>query len=368
MRRWLIILGMLWPLTGWGQTDSNFIAHWQSEGWNKTNFQKTRVPFKEIISGGPPRDGIPPIYHPTFESPSSASQWLPDSEPVLVHRQGEEVRAYPYRILMWHEIVNDAIHEKSFIVTFCPLCNSAIIYNTHFAGQNHLFGVSGKLRNSDMVMWDHTTDSWWQQLTGEAIVGDAVGQKLEMLPSPSLSFGEYKKIFPQGKVLSQETSHARPYGSNPYEGYDQSSFPFLMRGTLDERLPPLARVLGFEWKGQFYTLPLQALKGKKWMSFPQLEGVVVFNLSVANSALEKRSIVNSRLVDQVTVWANPDGLQFAWDGTHLRDEAQHRRWNALGQGKIEGVVETELPPVNYGVHFAFAWLAFHPESVFLEVP
>lgn len=367
MGRWFVILSLLWPLVGWGQSESNFIEHWKSEGWNKTNFQKTRVPLREIISGGPPRDGIPPIYNPTFESTASASLWLPDSEPVLVHRQGKEARAYPYRILTWHEIVNDEIDGKSFIVTFCPLCNSAIIYNTHFAGQNHLFGVSGKLRNSDMVMWDHTTDSWWQQLTGEAIVGEAAGTRLEMLPSPAIAFGEYKKIFPQGKVLSQETSHVRPYGSNPYEAYDQSSSPFLMRGTLDERLPPLARVLGIEWQGKFYTLPLKDLAGKKWASFPQLEGLVVFNLSSANSALDKRRIVDSRLVDQVTVWENPQGLQFEWDGTHLQDTTHQETWNALGQGKTDGVVKTQLVPVNYGVHFAFAWLAFHPESVFLKL-
>ena len=129
MWKWWIVLALLWPYSALAQNDDNFIKSWQREGWSNTNFQKAEVPLNEIMSGGPPRDGIPPIYEPSFESIEAASEWLPDSEPVLVHQQGDVVRAYPYRILIWHEIVNDQIDGKSFIATFCPLCNSAIIYN-----------------------------------------------------------------------------------------------------------------------------------------------------------------------------------------------------------------------------------------------
>ena len=369
MRKGWILIALVWPLVAFAQTADRYSSNWKREGWTNTNFDKKTVPFEEIISGGPPRDGIPPIYEPSFQGVDEASEWLPDSEPVLVHQQGEEVRAYPYRILIWHEIVNDEIDDKSFIATFCPLCNSAIIFNTHFQGKNHKFGVSGKLRNSDMVMWDHTTESWWQQLTGEAIVGDAVGTSLEMLPSPAISFGEFKNIFPQGMVLSQETRHYRPYGQNPYVGYDSSRTPFLMRNPVDSRLPPLSRVIGIEWNGSFYTLPLDAVAGKKWARFEGTDGeeLLILNLSSANSALDGRSIENSVLVDQVTVWENPEQLKFTWDGSQLRDTVENRKWNSLGQGFSEERLQSQLTPVNFGVHFAFAWLAFHPDSIFVEL-
>ena len=371
MWKWWAVLSLLiLPCSAFGQTE-RLVKQWQLE-WNQTNFEKASVDLKEIISGGPPRDGIPPIYKPVFESVASAKQWLPDSEPVIVHRQGRESRAYPYRILIWHEIVNDQIEGKSFIVTFCPLCNSAIIFDTHFQGKNHRFGVTGKLRHSDMVMWDHTTESWWQQMTGEAIVGEATGTRLTMLPSPSISFGDYKQMFPQGKVLSQRTSYSRSYGNNPYAGYERSGVPFLLKGAADSRLPALARVIGIEWKGKFYTLPLSELQGKKWGSVQAEEGqeLLVFNLSAANAALDDGVIANAHLVDHVTIWENRPGeehLTFYWDGKTLRDKQQKRQWNALGQGLSGNQVQAQLKPVKYGIHFAFAWLAFHPDSIFLRL-
>lgn len=372
MRKWLIILGLLMPVSLWAQTDEQYISHWKGEGWTETNFQKKQIQFSDILSGGPPRDGIPPIYKPSFESITEASTWLPDSEPVLVFQKGKEARAYPYRILIWHEIVNDVYQGQSFIVTFCPLCNSAIIFNTHFQGQNHLFGVSGKLRNSDMIMWDHTTESWWQQMTGQAVVGDATGTQLEMLPSPAISFGTYKSIFSQGKVLSQNTSFFRSYGNNPYADYENSAHPFLMKGKIDGRLPALSRVIGIEWKREFYILPLFEIANKKWGRLPIKDGkqLIFFNLSLANAALDRRSIKNSKLIDHVTIWeppANEEEIEFYWDKNTLKDKTKQLSWNALGQGLRNGKSVEQLKPVHFGVHFSFAWLAFHPKSQFLSL-
>lgn len=369
---WIILFSLFLSTTLWAESDNPQIQRWKFEGWNKTNFEKRQVPLDEILSGGPPRDGIPPIYNPTFESIAEASKWLPDSEPVLVFQEDKVAKAYPYRVLIWHEIVNDEYQGKSFIVTFCPLCNSAIIFNTHFDGKNHAFGVSGKLRNSDMVMWDHTTESWWQQLTGTAIIGDATGTQLEMLPSPAVSYGTFKETFPQGQVLSQNTEHSRPYGDNPYAGYEHSSRPFLMQGAIDERLPALSRVIGIEWEGDFYTLPLSAMTDKKWAALPVKNGktLLLFNLSPANAALSGRSIAASALIDHVTLWEPPNGEEipeFTWNDGVLQDKAQKLSWNAFGQGKNGDKVVTQLKPVNFGVHFSFAWLAFHPDSTFLKL-
>ncbi len=378
--RWIVLMICLFLMpalvgaqetTSDGQPDAKEVIRWKTEGWVKTNFAKTEVPFDEILSGGPPRDGIPPIYSPKFVSVKQASAWLPDSEPVIVFQDGADSRAYPYRVLIWHEIVNDTKDDKSFIVTFCPLCNSAIIYDTHFEGQNHIFGVSGKLRNSDMVMWDHTTESWWQQLTGKAIVGDATGTQLKMMPSPSISFGAFKKISPQGKVLAQRTGFDRPYGQNPYVGYEMA-YPFLFRGEVDDRLPALARVIGIEWKDQFYTLPLSELLEKKWASVELDDDseIIIFNMTPANSALDGASIAQSTIVDHVTIFQNRPGskrLEFVWKNNKLLDTTDQLEWNALGQGYQGSEMKGSLDPVHYGIHFAFAWLAFHPDSTFLKL-
>ena len=140
-------------------------------GW-KTDFQYHSVPFTDIISGGPPRDGIPPLDNPRFVDVNMADEWLSDLEPVMSFELNGDVRAYPIQILMWHGVVNDVVGGVPVTVTFCPLCNSAIVFERTINGMVFDFGTSGNLRNSDLVMWDWQTESWWQQLTGEAIIYD----------------------------------------------------------------------------------------------------------------------------------------------------------------------------------------------------
>lgn len=368
MKYWSLILSftLLFPVLG--MADSTTIEHWQDEGWKKTKFSKIKVAPDEIISGGVSRDGIPPIYDPQFESVTSAQKWLPDSEPVLVFANAQVAKAYPLRILIWHEIVNDQFQGKSFIATYCPLCNSAFIFNTHLDGQNHEFGVSGKLHNSDLVMWDHQTESWWQQLTGQAIVGEYAGRRLEMLASPTVSFGTFGQTYPDGLVLSQETGHRRDYGGNPYQGYESASVPFLMKGEIDSRLPAMSRVVGILWRGRQYTLPLTELETRRFAEVSLDNGhLVLLNLDQSNAMLEDAKIVRSNLINTVTVWESEEGVL----GLKLQDgkvvDEQGREWNALGQGFKGGSQVAQLKPVNFGLPFAFAWLAFYPDADFISL-
>jgi hypothetical protein len=344
---------------------------WRAEGWHKTNFKKKSVKFRSILSGGPGRDGIPPIYEPHFVSNKTASKWLNDSEPVIVVEQYGESRAYPLRILTWHEIVNDELGGHSFIVTFCPLCNAAVVYNTHFSGENHRFGVSGKLRNSDMVMWDHDTHSWWQQLTGEAIVGDSTGQILEPLPSQMIAFKTFKKLRPEGEVLSQETGHRRRYGENPYVRYDSGS-PFFPVPSNSSGLRKMERVIGMVTKNARYALPMSAMKGRLSASLQAGDTeLVVFNLSIANSALDGKLIANSKVIEHVTLFRNttPHTLgKLKWQEGKLIDSESGIAWNALGEGFLDGKKRFQLEPEGSGVFFAFAWFGFYPDSKLLRVP
>ena len=175
-------------------------ARWQSE-WPRTDFSKHIVPFSEIKSGGPPRDGIPSIDTPRFErlDQGKAQGWiarLGEMEPVITLSINGDARAYPLRVLIWHEIVNDTVDGTSVAVTYCPLCNAALVFESLAGGQTLTFGTTGKLRNSDLVMYDRQTETWWQQFTGEAIVGMLAGRQLRLIPSRLESFARFTSPIP----------------------------------------------------------------------------------------------------------------------------------------------------------------------------
>ncbi|WP_208353823.1 DUF3179 domain-containing protein [Pseudaestuariivita rosea] len=215
---------------------------WQSE-WKQTNFDKRSIgDWSEIISGGPPKDGIPALVDPDFIAVSDERR-IGDREPVITLEMAGQARAYPVRYLTWHEIVNDEFAGVPVAVTFCPLCNSGLSFDRRVRGQVLTFGVSGKLRNSDMVMYDRETESWWQQAIGEGIVGDMTGVELVQLPSWMESWAEFKARNPGGLVMDQP-DYRRNYGRNPYVGYDSSDKPFLYNGEMPPHgIDPLARVV-----------------------------------------------------------------------------------------------------------------------------
>ena len=179
-------------------------AQFRAGGW-KTDFSLHTVPYDEFLSGGVPRDGIPPLDEPQFESIADADTWLEDVQPVVALEINGSARAYPLAILTWHEIANDTLGGVPVSVTFCPLCNSAVAFDRRVGADTLDFGVSGNLRNSDLVMWDRQTESWWQQLTGEGIVGTYSGYRLVLVPAQLVSWREFKTAFPNADVLSRET-------------------------------------------------------------------------------------------------------------------------------------------------------------------
>jgi len=206
--------------------------------WPKTDFSKHAVPFDEIISGGPPKDGIPPIDAPVFAAAGSLTE-LGEMEPVISVEVEGEHRAYPLRVLIWHEIINDEVEGVPIAVTYCPLCNSALVFDRRLEGRTHSFGTTGNLRHSDLLMYDRETESWWQQFIGEAIVGTLTGARLSVLPSRTESFALFKaRAGADARVLIPNNPEARAYGRNPYVRYDTSDTPFLYRGALPSGIAP----------------------------------------------------------------------------------------------------------------------------------
>src|SRR3989338_4957258 len=229
-----------------------------------TNGVKHGAPLDSILGGAPPKDGIPSIDRPKFISIGEASKQLPDTEPGLALEIGSVNRFYPFQILVWHEIVNDTINGKRVLVTYCPLCLSGIVFDPVVAGERVEFGTSGKLWNSNLVMYDRKTDSLWSQILGEAIAGEMTGTRLEILPSDQIRFGDWKRLRPEGEVLSRDTGTTRFYGQDPYGDYYTSPGTYFPVSKKDDRLSDKDFVLGIvvNNKTKAYFPPAIKTKGE----------------------------------------------------------------------------------------------------------
>ncbi|MGH8707551.1 MAG: DUF3179 domain-containing protein [Burkholderiales bacterium] len=341
-------------------------AH-QRQEWPRTDFSQRTVDLAEIQSGGPPKDGIPAVDQPRFIGARAARAWLKPAEPVIVLRVGKEARAYPLQILMFHEIVNDTVAGRPVAVTFCPLCNASMVFDRNVGGRTLDFGTTGRLRLSDLVMYDRQTESWWQQFTGTGIVGHYAGTKLERLPAEIVSFADFSAAHPLGLVLSRETGHARPYGRNPYVGYDDiGQSPFLLAQAPDGRLPPMERVLSVSVAGRHRLYPLSLLE-RHPVSNRQLGDLpyVIFAKVDMASPLDSGDIAEGRRIPAATVFDRRVGervLEFAQRDGEFVDQASGSRWNILGEAVAGPLKGRRLAALDGGVHFAFAWLAFNPDS------
>ena len=193
------------------------------------------VDLDEIRSGGPPPDGIPSIDDPSFLSAGEVD-FLEDNEPVLALTVNGESRAYPVQIMTWHEIVNDTVGGVPVAVTYCPLCNSALVYDRRLDDRVLEFGTSGLLLNSSLVMYDRQTETLWSHFTGAGIVGELTGEELETYAVATVAWQTWRDANPDGLVLSRDTGFDRSYGQNPYPGYDEvNGRPFLYEGEVDGR-------------------------------------------------------------------------------------------------------------------------------------
>ena len=319
----VLFLAPLSPSTA----DAAALAGWGAE-WPNTDFSRHTVPLREIESGGVPKDGISSIDQPRFTGlqalAASAAPYpldLGEEEPVIAFEHAGDARAYPVRILMRHEIVNDVVGGLPVTVTYCPLCNTSIVFDRNSGGRTLDFGVSGKLRNSDLVMYDRQTESWWQQFTGEAIVGELAGTKLRILPSRLESLTRFRDRYPNGQILLPVVGNPGFY-VNPYRHYDSRRRPLFYDGALPRGIRPMARIVAVEDR----AWALELLAQEKRIE----DGGIVLTWSPGqNSALAEEDISQSDHVGNVVV---------------------QRR------------TENGLEDIPYTVTFAFVFHAFHPRA------
>jgi len=333
----------------------------------KTDFDKHTVPLDEITSGGPPKDGIPAIDRPEFVSVHDADGWLGDREPVVVVEHGGKAKAYPLQILIWHEIVNDEIAGLPVSVTFCPLCNTALTFDRRFDDEVLDFGTTGMLRHSDLVMYDRQSETWWQQASGEGIVGKHAGRQLTFVSSPIVSWKQFMGEYPEGQVLSRQTGYARDYGRNPYQRYDTRSAPFsqFFRGRQDGRLPAMERVVALAQGDSSVAYSMSVLEDRPAINdtFGGHPIVVLWAPGTA-SALDASAIADGREVGSTAVYARELGgrvLSFESAGPgRYRDVETGSTWNIFGRATGGPLAGQRLDPVPHGNHFWFAWAVFMP--------
>ena len=272
------------------------------------------IPVKQILSGGPPRDGIPSIDKPKFVEANKAD-YLKSKDRVIGIIVDGEARAYPIRILNWHEIVNDKIKGKSVAVTFCPLCGSGIVYAADFNNKPHRFGVSGLLYNSDVLLYDRETETLWSQILSKGISGKLVNQKLEIIPSSHTSWSAWKNRYPKTKVLSTDTGFRRDYNRTPYGSYTKNTSIYFPIEFKSKKYHPKERVLGITINGKSKVYPFSEL-----------------------SKLDKNTLKD----------------KFEGEKLHLEFDSENR----------DGVIKDDTGKILASVNtFWFAWYAFHPKAV-----
>lgn len=370
--KYLIMLILFFELTVFAQMQNprNIPFNWN------TDTTLTNIDLSELMVVLP-RGSFVVLNNPNFIEREEGLNSFFSKEPVLSVEINGVAKAYPLNMLSIHEIANDTLSGVPILATFCPLCNAGIVYDRRLNHKlnNYLleFEVSGMLRKSDMVMADKQTETWWQQLEGKGIVGNLAGAELSVIPSLVISVEEFFNRFPNGKILSKKTGVPNAeanYGINYYQNYDDPDNKpyerFFSPDDVDPRLPAMERIVDIRSRGEFKVYPFSAVeKAGVINDIFNGKNIVLFYQPGTISVLDEKEIKNSKDIGMVTVF-NPvvDGqiLKFKKIDDKFVDEQTNSVWDITGrciEGKLKGK-ELQIEP--HGNHFAFAWLAFHPET------
>ena len=286
-------------------------------------------------------------------------------ESVISLEINGDARAYQLAIMMQHEIVNDLVGGAPITVTFCPLCNTAIAFDRRVADRELTFGTSGTVRNSDLVMWDRQTETWWQQITGEAVVGELTGYQLHFIPAAIVAWESFATQHPDGLVLDRP-GNPSTYDISPYDGYDDiDTPPLLFEGETDGRLPATARVLTIESDGESVAYPFDLLQAELVLndSIGALDIVAMFDADVFSGFQAGSS---ERIAGATTVFNRNIGdrtLTFESEDSLFIDQQTNSTWNSSGEGVAGPLAGQRLIPILHANHFWFAWAVFKPETV-----
>jgi len=319
------------------------------DGIMVTNGQKHIIPLEKIRSGGPPKDGIPSIDNPKFSKATEAN-FMSNSDIVIGLEINGDTRAYPLFILVWHEIVNDKVGGLPVAITYCPLCFTNQVFERVIDGQEVEFGTSGKLYNSNLVMYDRLTDSYWSQALGKAITGELAGLDLKIIPFDVITWEDWKLVHPDTLVLTTDTGHIRSYGNDPYGDYYTNSSIYFPVENDDSRMHPKEIILGFN-------------EGDSYKAYKQqdVESFTVINDQIDNKPIMLVSLYpeNARAFDRTL---DDKILDFDFQVDKIIDIQTKSEWSYEGiaiSGPMKGAELTRIP---FNPGFWFEWVAFHPDT------
>ncbi|MBI3842744.1 MAG: DUF3179 domain-containing protein [Thaumarchaeota archaeon] len=314
-----------------------------------TNGIKHIVPLEKIVGGGPPKDGIPSIDHPKFVQASKA-QFLKDDDLVIGLNINGEKKAYPLFILVWHEIVNDKIGDTPVTVTYCPLCFTTQVFDRTINGTEVEFGTSGKLYNSNLVMYDRYTGSYWSQALGRSITGELAGFELKKITFDVARWKDWKSLYPESLVLTTDTGFQRAYGSDPYGDYytnPQIIFPVTNK---DDRLGPKEIILGLEYSNSYKAYKLADLESSKLINDKINDKKILLA-----SLYPKMARAFDREVDGKS-------LEFTFSDDKIIDKQTNSEWSFEGQAVAGPLKGRQLDRLTLNPGFWFEWVAFHPST------
>lgn len=318
------------------------------------------IPQNEIRDGGPGKDGIPSIDNPNFVE-TSRVDYLGDNNLVVGIKIGDEIRAYPHIILDWHEIVNDQLCNLAIALNYCPLTGTAIGWNRTINGTVTTFGVSGLLYNTNLIPYDRLTSSNWSQMRLDCVEGDLQGQNAEIYPVVETTWANWKKRYPDSKVLALSTGFNRQYGRYPYGDYrtsDQLIFPVNNR---DDRLPLKERVLGIIANEKVKVYRFESVsKGVNNVIQDQISStnIVVFGSQEDNYlvAYEGRAEDGTAL----------DFTAFEGAGEAVAVDNEGNEWNVFGEAISGDRTGQKLLPTRSYIGYFFSWAAFYPDLQIYE--
>jgi len=336
----------------------------------RTDFTRlaTGVTMSEFIRAAPVRDGIPPLDDPKLAAVASVN-WIGDEEPVIAVEVGGAWRAYPLQILIWHEIANDVLGGRPIAVTFCPLCHTAVVYDRGLDGTVLDFGATGYLRRSDLVMYDRQTETWWQQATGVGLAGSHAGRHLDLLASSLVSWSVFATAHPDAMVLDRNTGFDRPYGTNPYPGWDRvERNPFIGPAQLQSCdgaascIDPKERVAVVTVNGETVVYTFRRVSAAGGLAEDRVGGVpiVVWWLPEVSSVLDNELLSRSDQVGTLVAFDRRVGgatLSLEQDGELLRDPATGATWDALGRETSPGAM-ADLTRLQLDTPYWFGFAAF----------
>ncbi len=345
------------------------------DGGISSDFPEPVVEVSDIRAGfgrffdGMQDGGIAPIDEPQFTSIEGATYLAGDEEPVVLAFVNGDARAFPLKVLISHEIVNTTVGDVPVAVTFCPLCNSALVIDRRVGNRELTFGVSGTLLNSALLMWDRETSSLWSHFTGEGVLGHYSGAKLDVLPSQTISFGQFRRAFPDGQVLSEiheENANPGRYGANAYNGQQVG---FLFDGEFDERLPREDLVVGVDFQGDATAIRFSDLDDTGVQYFGGDDVLVALHVAGSSAAFDGVDVNTGTDIGQIGVFVselNGEALVLnqTADGSLFEDQLGNQ-WNIFGQavsGPDAGESLEQIPHLDV---FWFAWAAYQPDTVII---